>query len=97
MSDKGKHQITIPQRFYDDHVERDLPAGDEVCRNRSGVTVSVDDGELAELLDDAKYYAGKYGPENISMGLKSSARATVQRIRSYMQGLPSPGSTGGSQ
>ena len=71
--------IWLPERFYDDHASRDLPAGLEVDRERSKVQVQADRSTFAEILDDARhqvYMAPELGREYL--GLVSSARATVR-------------------
>lgn len=70
----------LPPRFYDDHVDRDLPAGTEVHRTRRYVRVKLTGNEYDEVLSDARHYSdyATYGEEYF--GLVSSARATVKRL-----------------
>lgn len=69
----------LPPRFYDDHVDRDLPAGVELSRTKTHVVVEMDDYVAEEILDDARYYSEPYGPD-VDFGLKASARATAKAI-----------------
>jgi hypothetical protein len=73
------HTVWLPERFYDDHVARDLPAGLEVDRRRSRVLVRADRSTLSEILDDARHQVFM-APElgRGYLGLVSSARATVR-------------------
>jgi hypothetical protein len=74
-------EVWIPERFYDDHVSRDLPAGLEVERKRSKVRVRADRPTFSEILDDARhqvYMSAELGREYL--GLVSSARATVRAL-----------------
>ena len=71
--------IRLPKQFFDDHWERELPTPAIIKQTRQHYYVAADDPALPELLDDADYYAGAYGPD--APWLKSSARATVKAIR----------------
>ena len=72
--------VQLPPRFYDDHVDRDLPGGTVVKRTKRLVTVEATEAELAEILSDARYYSEPGGPGDYDLGIKSSAQATVRRI-----------------
>lgn len=73
-------RVELPPRFYDDHVDRDLPSGIEVKRTKRGVTVDLDAEAFADLLGDADHYAtGDFDPD--LLGLVASARATLKRLR----------------
>lgn len=72
--------VRLPNRFYDDHYDRSLPTPEEVRTTQRHVFVRVNDPALPHLLDDARYYAHPYGPDNCSRGLIISAKATVQAI-----------------
>ena len=50
-------QIRIPRVFADDHAERELPTPELVKAGPRHYLVSQDDPALAELLDDARFYA----------------------------------------
>lgn len=76
--------VKVPARFFDDHCDRDLGEGcNEISRNSKGVIVEFTDAALAELLNDAKYYAtGFSGEDAVEIrGLIASARATVKAIQ----------------
>ena len=76
--------IKVPACFYDDHDSRDLPTPRVISRTSRTVTVAVDDANLAELLNDAEYYADRDGPtagDSEYAGLRSSAQATVRAIK----------------
>ena len=68
---------SIPHRFFDDHTERELPAGRVVSITKRHLRVEMDRALYDELLDDADYYsdADAFGDWD-SMPLVSSARAT---------------------
>ena len=74
--------IRIPTRFFDDHVERNLPAPRvvRVTGNHYFIEGAPSD-ELNELLDDAQHYAepGLF-PEPEMLGIVASARATARAI-----------------
>jgi hypothetical protein len=79
-----KITIWLPKTFYYDHRERDLPNGDVIEETSTRVLVKCTEDEIDEILDDAKYYAGKYGPDDISLGLKKSAERTVLAIKKHL-------------
>jgi len=76
-------EIWLPETFYGDHRDRALPAGQILESSRKGVLVFCNKAELSEIMSDAKHYSemgtAAFGME--SLGLVSSARATVNRIR----------------
>ncbi len=71
--------IGVPAIFYDDHMERELPTPVERVRTGNLVWVRLNDRDLAELLNDAEYYAKDVdcAPKYII----ASARRTVDKIR----------------
>lgn len=73
--------IKIPRRFYDDHVERDLPAPGILCSTKTHYFIDALSRDLPELLSDAEYYASmsRY-MEKEYRGLCRSAAATVKAI-----------------
>lgn len=73
--------IRIPERFYTDHLERDLDTPEDIGDNARYAVVRSDDPALAELLDDAEYYAHPSGPDAGPKGITMSAKATVRAIR----------------
>ena len=81
--------IRIPRRFADDHAERDLPTPTLTPAGARHYMVNADDPALPELLADARHYSDpdvfSAGPDeysDISIGLRSSARATVAALQS---------------
>jgi len=76
-------RVALPPAFYDDHVSRGLPSGQEVERNARRVTVELDAASYQDLLDDAQFYidmgVAEFGRE--LLGLIASARATVIVLR----------------
>ena len=80
--------IKIPQRFYTDHIERDLEAPEIVKATASHFYIRKDSPHLAELLDDAEHYANggisTYDFPEL-FGLVSSARATARAIRKALR------------
>ena len=71
--------VRIPQRFLDDHAERDLDTPRIVRASKTHYWVERDDPAVPELLDDARYYAASSG-RMVShvFGLCASARATIK-------------------
>jgi len=72
--------IAIPRRFYDDHVERDLPAPPIIKDTRRGYIIDGDSEHLDELLNDARFYADPYGPDRQPPGLKKAAKSLVWHL-----------------
>lgn len=74
--------LWLPEMFWDDHAERDLPAGSLLARRGRRVLVSCTDEELAEIRSDAAHYAHANGPSDFdgAGALKRSAAATVRAI-----------------
>lgn len=77
-------QVRIPTAFYHDHAERDLPTPTIIGHKSGGYLIRLDDEATSELLSDADYYADPWGPE-VTIGLRSSARATAKAIRAAMK------------
>lgn len=83
------HEIWLPEHFYVDHMERDLPAGEVIDKGRRGVLVRCDDDTLAEIRSDADYYSDcasegwDLGDHHVALAMQASARATVKRIDQY--------------
>lgn len=77
----------VPLAFWDDHCER-LPCdGDpqveiavEVSRTKRYAIIEADEVQRNVLLLDARHYAHRDGPDCASVGLRSSARATVAAL-----------------
>ena len=88
---------TIPRVFFDDHINRELPPfsqeiyglpeGTIVKSTKSTYTVLLTSDEADELLSDADYYSDPVIARDMMdgnrqmIGLISSARATVKRIK----------------
>ena len=73
--------IRIPERFYTDHLERDLDTPEDIGDNARYAVVRSDDPALAELLNDAEFYSHPFGPDAGPKGVTMSAKATVRAIR----------------
>lgn len=76
-------RVSLPPAFYDDHVSRGLPSGQEVARTQRRVLVELDEDGQRDLLEDAEFYVdmgvAEFGRE--MLGLITSARATVVALR----------------
>lgn len=70
--------IAVPPAFYDDHIERDLPASPVIRTVRGRYEIDADHPDFAELLDDAQHYAHPNGPDEVSRGLVRSAKLLVE-------------------
>jgi len=82
MADQENVTLRIPERFYRDHADRDLPSGRIVSETSKGLVVELDPEAFKDLLSDAQFYVdmgvGAFGPE--FLGLISSARATIKAL-----------------
>ena len=78
-------QIKVPQRFYLDHVNRDLPAGKIIKSTSKHFIIEVDQATFDELLNDAQFYAdASYVIEQMGreyIGLVRSAQSTVRALQ----------------
>jgi hypothetical protein len=76
-------RVSLPPAFYDDHVGRGLPSGQELTRTTGRVSVELDQDSYRDLLEDAELYVdmgvAEFGRE--MLGLIASARATVVALR----------------
>ncbi|MBX9642052.1 MAG: hypothetical protein K2X97_20715 [Mycobacteriaceae bacterium] len=76
-------RVSLPPAFYDDHMSRGLPSGQEVARTHRRVLVELDEDGHRDLLEDAELYVdmgvAEFGRE--MLGLIASARATVVALR----------------
>lgn len=81
--------VTLPRKFYEDHVGRDLPSGTVVTENRQSVTVSLDAAGWDDLVADAKHYVTGFDGDPLRdyIGLISSARATLKRLHAVSGGV----------
>ena len=84
---KTAELIRIPQRFYDDHVDRDLEAPGIVRETKRHYFIDATSEHLEELLSDAEYYARCFDFEvgTHLAALILSARATERAIENYQQ------------
>ena len=71
--------LSIPKRFYDDHVERDLPAPEILERNGQHYTIDSEHPDFDELVNDASHYADVNGPRG-NMAIVMAARALCMAI-----------------
>jgi len=76
--------VRIPKRFYQDHVERDLPAPAVVKSTNLHYWIDLDDASIADLMSDAEFYKDEmtsgYADRTI-FGLQRSAQATYDAIK----------------
>lgn len=83
------NQYRLPRKFWNDHAERGLPAGNYITESGNIVWITASDDEINEILSDAKFYSDRWGPDCIEPSLKRSAIATVKAIekqkRQYMR------------
>ena len=78
--------IRIPQKFIQDHQERDLDTPCVLRRTKQHCYIAADDPALDEMLSDAEHYAeGGIPAQPEYLGLISSARATMRAIRAARQ------------
>lgn len=73
--------VTIPTRFYWDHVDRDCSRGTVVKTTKSKITVTLTSEEFDDLLSDAEYYSDASQFDPWMRGVCSSARATLAVLR----------------
>lgn len=76
--------IRVPRKFFDDHVERDLPSPKILRETKNHYFIPKNDEAVSELLSDADYYAEMRrlgGLEPGLGGLAMSAEATARAIR----------------
>lgn len=79
--------VRIPRRFYDDHEWRGLPTPVPVKQDKRNVWIALDDEAFVELVNDAEYYAGAYGPDGMGDGggLVRSATSLLKALRAALQ------------
>jgi len=75
--------IKIPKRFYDDHVERNLPAPPVLKETKAHYWISDEmTPELVELYSDARYYGDDLSDFYLEVyGICMSGRATAKAIK----------------
>lgn len=81
--------IKITKTFYQDHLQRDLPAPPIVKETKSHIWIDADSEHLAALLDDAEAYGHPswFGCEfgDYLWGVIRSANATEKAIKNYLK------------
>jgi hypothetical protein len=83
---KGDHMklVKIPKRFYQDHIERDLPAPQVVKSTSLHYWINIEDPALSEFLSDAEFYKDEMTSgyaDRTTFGLQRSAQATYDAIK----------------
>lgn len=74
--------IRIPKGFYEDHGDRALPTPVAVKETGRHVWIDRSDPDMAELVNDAEFYADPWGPE--TPGLRLAARALLKALAPTM-------------
>ena len=78
-------EIKVPRRFFDDHIDRDLEAPAVLRETKKHYFIDGDSEHLAELLNDADYYASDGAPDwDGGVGIRASARVTAAAIRAAL-------------
>ena len=75
--------IKIPQRFFQDHAERDLDTPEIIKMTSTHYWIKSDDPHITELYQDAKFYAKPWidsVPGDGLWGIVVSARATKKAL-----------------
>ncbi len=78
-------RIRVPRLFIDDHIDRELPTPElthEVGGSARQYVIDTDDPNLAELIDDARYYATDVDEAPRSVIL--AARRLLERLSPYV-------------
>lgn len=86
------HDLILPRVFWEDHFDRCADHNGErkeIEMRVAKVRVLLDDEALANLKNDAEYYTDQNGPD-MSLGFRSSARATLKAIERQVPGWQSP-------
>jgi hypothetical protein len=76
-------QVRVGELFYQDHVSRDLPAGQVVKVKNHVVTVNLNEAEFLELLNDAEFYvacASSFDWPELTNSAKRVAKALRNRL-----------------
>ena len=94
LSEPDFYEISLPPRFFDDHLDRDLVTKSgtldemKVRETKRQIVVRLHRDDIEELLDDADYYATSMGSVGFEeLGIISSARATVNAIKKQNPGI----------
>ena len=80
--------VKIPKRFYQDHIERDLPAPKVVKSTSLHYWINIEDPALSEFLSDAEFYRDEMvsgHADRTVFGLQRSADATYKAIKAGME------------
>jgi len=82
--------IKITKCFYQDHVERDLPAPAIVRETKRHYFIDANSEHLDELLADAAFYADPWSYPDAEFGswlaaLVRSANATEKAIKKHLK------------
>lgn len=74
--------VTLPPKFFDDHLQRELPGGAIISLKSKSITVVLDRQALRDLKSDADYYASFWGQDRTeNLGVCVSAAATLKRLK----------------
>ena len=77
----GTVRVSLPPRWTDDALDRDLDIGAVVHRTARRVTLAMTADQLAEALSDARHYADPTNRLEECEGVRASARAAVRTLR----------------
>lgn len=72
--------INVPKVFIEDHRDRDLDTPIIHAKTARHFRIDPADPAMPELISDAEYYAGPYGPDAAPPGLASAARALLRAL-----------------
>ena len=73
--------VRVPKVFYDDHTEgRDLPAPPVMHETERHYWLERGHPDMAELVNDAEFYADVDGPDACPPGLKGAAKALLRAL-----------------
>lgn len=80
-------QKWVPAKFWDDHSDRcpcdgdpELEMATEIRRSGNRVLIEGSAQQIEVLRSDAAFYADRWGPDELPLGLKRSAIATVKAL-----------------
>lgn len=71
---------TVPARFFGDCEDNCVNVGTAIGTNGRRLIVRGTTEQREELLDRARYYCDKDGPDWCPPGIKQSARATIKAL-----------------
>lgn len=81
LAERRDYELRLPRKFYEDHADRGLPAGEVVEWKTRAVYIKAAKEEILEILSDAAHYehaVEMMGPEY--RGLQDSASRTIGAI-----------------